>query len=75
VLELVLKTPPTDADSMAAIGESFEDLGERDRAVEWIEKALKAGFSTATLEEGPALRDLRSDPRFKKLIEQGSKPR
>jgi serine/threonine-protein kinase len=75
VLELVLKTPPTDADSMAAIGESFEDLGEHDRAVEWIEKALKAGFSTATLEEGPALRDLRSDPRFKKLIEQGSKPR
>ncbi len=70
VLERVLKTPPTDADSMAAIGESFEDLGERDRAVEWIGKALKAGFSAATLEEGPALRELRSDPRFKKLISE-----
>ena len=68
VLALVLKAPPTDADSMAAIGESFEDLGDRDRAVEWIAKALKGGFSAATLEEGPALRDLRSDPRFKTLI-------
>jgi len=75
VLELVLKAPPTDADSMAAIGQSFEDLGERERAIEWIRKALRAGFSVASLEEGPALRDLRSDARFKKLIEESSKKR
>ncbi len=72
VLELVLKAPPTDADSMERIGDSFEDLGERERAIEWIGKALKAGFSVATLEEGPALRDLRSDKRFTKLLSEST---
>jgi tetratricopeptide (TPR) repeat protein/TolB-like protein len=75
IIEQVLRTPPTDADSMEKIGESFEDLGEREKAIEWIGKALKAGFSAATLEEGPALRDLRSDARFKKLIEESSNGR
>lgn len=72
VLEVVLKAPPTDADSMAAIGQSFEDLGEREKAIEWIGKALKAGFTAATLEEGPALRDLRSDKRFAKLLSEST---
>ena len=75
MLEPVLKAPPTDADSMAAIGQSFEDLGERERALEWIGRALKAGFPVATLEEGPALRDLRSDARFKRLIDESSRKR
>jgi len=75
VLQLVLKAPPTDADSIAAIAQSFEDLGEREKAIEWIGKALKAGFSVATLEEGPALRDLRNDARFAKLLEERSKKR
>lgn len=70
VLELVLKAPPTDADSMEKIGESFNDLGDRERAIEWIGKALKAGYSVATLEQGPALRDLRSDPQFKRLLQK-----
>jgi len=75
VLDLVLRAPPTDAESMERIGASFEDLGERERAIEWIGKALKAGFSLAALEESPALRDLRNDARLKKMIEGISKKR
>ncbi len=70
ILEPILKAPPTDADSMAAIGQSLEDLGERDRAIEWFGRALKGGYPVASLEQSRALRGIRDDERFKRLIEE-----
>jgi tetratricopeptide (TPR) repeat protein len=75
VLEEVLKAPPNDADSMERIGESLKDLGETGRAIEWIGKALDAGYSREQVEKSPGLRDLRKDERYKKLMEASTTKR
>ena len=45
-------------------GMVFEDLGDRDKALELIERAIRGGYSIADVELYPGLRDLRADPRF-----------
>lgn len=68
LLEQVLKAPPTSAELMCAVGQSFEDLGERKRALEWIGKALSAGYPRAGIEGSPALQNLTRDPRYRGLV-------
>ena len=68
LLAQVIAEAPNDPNVMEAIGESFDDLGDRQQALEWIGRALEAGFSRAVVENSPALRELRSDPGFAKLI-------
>jgi hypothetical protein len=74
LLDQVLAAPIDDPDLMARVGMSFEDLGERERALEWIAKALERGYSRSYLELSPALRELRADPRYAQAI-AGAGPR
>ncbi len=48
-------------------GMVFEDLGDRAKALELIERALRAGYPLAEVEHLPGLRGLREDPRFQAL--------
>jgi serine/threonine-protein kinase len=59
-----------DADP-AQIGYIYAALGERDRAFEWLERAVaeKSSF-VFHLKVDPAADDLRSDPRFGRLLER-----
>ncbi|NCO69000.1 MAG: tetratricopeptide repeat protein, partial [Acidobacteria bacterium] len=68
LLDQALKAPPTSAELMCAVGQSFEDLGERKRALEWIGKALSAGYPRAGIEGSPALQNLTRDPRYRGLL-------
>lgn len=48
---------------------AFNAVGDRQRAVEWIERAEAAGnHSFNFLAVDPRLRDLHSDPRFQRLL-------
>jgi tetratricopeptide (TPR) repeat protein len=67
LLEQLIAENPADANVVEAIGESFDDLGDRQRALEWIGRALAAGYSRAVIENSPALRELRADPGFARL--------
>lgn len=43
--------------------------GKKDQAIEWLDKALKMGFNDLDyLEADPALKDLRDDPSFTRLL-------
>jgi hypothetical protein len=53
---------------MAAIGESFEDLDDRDRAIEWIGKALEAGLEADWIDRRPSFNSLREDPRYRQMV-------
>ncbi len=64
LLERALAEAPSDPETMGRIGESFEDLGEREKALEWIGKALDAGLNREWVAQSPALNNLRADPRF-----------
>ena len=50
-------------------------LGDTDRAFEWLQKALEAhDWQMGMLKVEPAFDDLRSDPRFRELIERVGLP-
>lgn len=53
------------------IAKVYEALGQRDRAVEWLERAYRQrSHSMVFLKVDPQLRGLRSDPRFIALVER-----
>lgn len=53
------------------IAKIYEALGQRDRALEWLERAYRQrSHSMVFLKVDPQLRDLRSDPRFIALVER-----
>lgn len=52
----------------------YNQSGESDRALGWLEKALAAGFSSSTIRDNPFFDNLRGKPRFQELVQgQGSK--
>ncbi len=46
----------------------YEQLGNREEALRFIEKALKDGTPVAEFQRGPALRQLREDARYKRIL-------
>lgn len=46
----------------------YEQLGERDHALQWLAKAINAGYPPATVQTSPWMKELRSDPRFVQII-------
>jgi len=67
LLEIAVAEKPLEAQLMATIAESYEDLGDRDRALEWIGRALDGGLSTDWIDRHPSLNRLTQDPRYQDL--------
>jgi hypothetical protein len=45
--------------------ETYENLGDRRHALDYIEKALQNGYSLDELKETPEFQNLLSDPKFR----------
>jgi hypothetical protein len=55
--------------SSPAIASWYARLGEKDKALEWLEKAYQEGaHNMVFISVDPALDSLRSDPRFQDLL-------
>jgi tetratricopeptide (TPR) repeat protein/TolB-like protein len=70
-LEWLRKLTPLvqlDANVMFNVAWSMEVLGNRDAALDWLGRAIKAGCSRKIIEGSPDLRDLRNDPRYRALV-------
>ena len=52
----------------------YEGLGERDRAIQWFEKAYAERSMNAWLLPDPRLDNIRSDPRFKNILRRMGLP-
>ena len=61
---------PREPHVLANIGELYEDLGDRDRALEWIARAFEAGTRPQFFDQRPLLRDLVADRRYQELVER-----
>jgi tetratricopeptide (TPR) repeat protein len=59
-----LSAAPDDLEVMALAAEAYELLGERDRAMHWILKAVEAGYPADAVRENPTFRQLVADQRF-----------
>jgi serine/threonine-protein kinase len=53
---------------MFTIGAVYEQIGNRDKAVEWIARAVYGGYSLSEIELYPGLADLRKDEKYISLV-------
>ena len=62
----------TDPLLMVSIAETFEDLDDRERALEWVGRAFTAGVSPSEFGDNPTLRDLVADERYRSLTDSAA---
>jgi tetratricopeptide (TPR) repeat protein/predicted Ser/Thr protein kinase len=72
-LERGLAVAPNDAELRFNAALAHNQLGDRDQALEWLEKALAAGISPAMVRDNPFLDNLRTDPRYLRLIQRAQR--
>ena len=60
-----LALTPKDPDVLADIAETYDDLGDRKRAIQFARDSLKNGYTLTDLQERPALQGLLADPSFR----------
>jgi len=66
------KRSPSDPDVLFRMAEIFEQAGEHSKAIDSLGLAIRNGYSIADIEHDPTLQGLRSDPRYKQLVENMS---
>ena len=65
-----LALAPKDPWILADIAETYDDLGDRKRAIQYARDSLKNGYTLADLQERPALAGLLADPSFRPRAKQ-----
>jgi serine/threonine protein kinase/tetratricopeptide (TPR) repeat protein len=70
IIEQVVVADPSNPQLIAWIAEVFEDLGEREQALEWVGRSFAAGIPPSKFEGRPTLRGLVADERYQALVEQ-----
>ena len=69
-LEAALRLNPKNPGLIFNAGIVYQQLGDTQRALDALEKAVAAGISLATLRDTPNFDGLRANPRFLKLIQR-----
>jgi serine/threonine protein kinase/Tfp pilus assembly protein PilF len=62
-----LEEPPRDGNFLTTLATTYEELGDRAKALDWLGQAIKAGHSLKRIERSPWLKDLRTDERYARL--------
>jgi len=64
-IQAALALAPDDSDVLENVGESFEALGDRKQAIQFLEKSVEKGYSLEALKQDSFLHALISDPNFR----------
>ena len=64
-IQSALARSPDNPNVLELAAETYENLGDRRHALEYIEKALQNGYSLDELKETPEFHNLLSDPKFR----------
>jgi tetratricopeptide (TPR) repeat protein len=68
LLGQALRLAPGDTRVLVRAADIFEGSGQRDQALRCLDKALKLGYSAKLIERWPDLQQLRTDPRYVRLV-------
>jgi eukaryotic-like serine/threonine-protein kinase len=68
VLQQAVKLAPDAVADMFQVSVVYEQLHDRELALQWIAKAVKGGYSRDLIEREPTLAQLRLDPRYQALF-------
>jgi tetratricopeptide (TPR) repeat protein/predicted Ser/Thr protein kinase len=63
-----LKLAPREPKTFFVAAVVAQQAGKKQQAMSWLEKAVRAGYSPASVEDDPVFASLHADPAFKKLI-------
>ena len=55
---------PADPNTMFGLAQVYEQIGDRTLAIDWLKRAVDAGYSRERVERSPTLEALRKDPRY-----------
>jgi eukaryotic-like serine/threonine-protein kinase len=64
-VQAALARAPENPNVLELVGETYENLGDRPLALEYIEKAVQKGYSLDDLKSSPDLQGVLSDPNFR----------
>jgi hypothetical protein len=68
ILAALERQPIQKPEDLCTVATTFEELGDRAKALVWLEKAVKAGLSPTKVERSPWLKELRSDEAYVRLF-------
>ena len=68
LLDAVVEADPTNPMLVPSIAEVYEDLGERERALEWVARSFEVGVLPIRFEGRPTLSKLVADERYQALV-------
>ena len=74
-LQLSLKSSPKDPELMFNAALVYNQLGETGPALDWLARAVAAGYATKNLRNTPNFSNLQGDQRFEKLFEKADNSR
>ncbi len=69
-LQAALASRPLDPETLFYAAKVYNILGEREQALNWLEKSVKSGYSLAEIQNTVELDSLRADPRFQALTSE-----
>ncbi len=69
LLERVASLDVKDPNIMVALADVFERLGERNLAMDWIKRAVEAGYPIQIILDYAGFAELKTDRRFEELVE------
>jgi tetratricopeptide (TPR) repeat protein len=68
-IESTLDPNRVDVSDAYAVGVAYAILGDRDRALSWLERTLARGYGRVQAQRSPWLAELRDSPRFQTLVD------
>ncbi len=72
LLSKALQIAPENIHIIGDAGRTYEQLGNREKALELISQAIQKGYPVSELEKDPHLENLRNDPAYKKITREFS---
>ena len=74
-IQAAVVASPGDIRCFAKAGYVYADAGDHPSAIHWFREAVRRGYGTRELERSPVLAQLRAEPEFQRVLEEGRSAR
>jgi len=74
-IHAAIASAPDDVRCLARAGYVHADAGDHPSAIHWFREAVRRGYGTRELERSPVLANLREEPEFQRVLEEGRRTR
>ena len=72
-LRQALQYGHSEKDLLASAAQVYNQLGETGPALEWMTKAIQAGYSARKFQDLVAFRNLVNNPRYQEIVSKGQR--